>query len=153
MLRNILFFIILLSVITLSGCQQAQDQQDVMSAIGEPTVLFNITSDAFADPHSVTMAMQLAGHSLSAGRKVVLFFNVRSVNVPTNDFPDDVAFKDKPIKSLLAELIEKGAEVQVCPHCMMAMEVKEEDLITGAKVTTEEMLFSKLGANTVVFSY
>jgi intracellular sulfur oxidation DsrE/DsrF family protein len=67
--------------------------------------------------------------------------------------PADLAFKDKPIKVLLAKLIERGAEVHVCPHCMKALEVEPEDLIDGAFVTNREKLFSRVGSNTVAFSY
>lgn len=47
------------------------------------------------------MALQLPEHALNDGKGVVLFFNVEGVTVPTKDFPDDLAFHDKPIKSLL----------------------------------------------------
>lgn len=115
--------------------------------------LLNITSSPIDDPHSVTMALQLAGHALDAGREVVLFFNVRAVMVPTTGLPDDLAFKAEPIKKLLASLIERGAVVHVCPHCMHALGVEAKDLLPGAMVTDREKLFSKIGAETVVFSY
>jgi predicted peroxiredoxin len=122
--------------------------------LDDESILFlNIISDGKEDPHSVTMALQLAGHAIDYGKKVVLFFNVRAVTVPTKNFPDDLAFHDKPIKSLLKELMAKGANVQVCPHCMKALNVKAEDLIEGAQVTDREKLFSQLGSNTNVFTY
>lgn len=113
----------------------------------------NITSGAEEDVHAVTMALQLAGHALDDGRDVVLFFNVRGAGVPTVELPADLAFKDKPIKELLTALIERGAEVHVCPHCMTALELEPGDLVEGALVTDREKLFSKVGMNTVVFSY
>jgi len=118
-----------------------------------PVMVFNITSGPTEDAHSVTMAMQLAGHCLDAGREVVLFFNVRGVTIPTEGLSPDLSFKDEPIKELLAGLIEKGAELQVCPHCMQAMSVEEEDLIEGAEVTNADLLFSRLGPNSIVFTY
>jgi hypothetical protein len=36
---------------------------------------------------------------------------------------------------------------------MAALEVSEDDLIPGAIVTDRDKLFSKLGSNSVVFSY
>ena len=120
---------------------------------GPGTVLLNITSGPAEDAHSVTMALQLAGHALDAGRKAVLFFNVRGVEVPTFALPADLAFGDRPIKELLQSLIDRGAEVHVCPHCMRALQVEEEDLITGAQVTDRDKLFSHITENTVVFTY
>jgi sulfur relay (sulfurtransferase) complex TusBCD TusD component (DsrE family) len=99
------------------------------------------------------MALQLAGHSLDAGRTTVLFFNVRGVTTPTSAFPDDLAFGDRPIKELLSSLMERGAEVHVCPHCMAALAVVESDLLPGAQVTDRDALFGHMGSQTVVFSY
>lgn len=119
----------------------------------KPIMFFSLTSDPLIDPHSMTMAFQLANHALEDGRTVVLFFNVKAVNVPTKYFDDTIAFHAKPIKQLLMDLISKGAHVHVCPHCMEAMGVKSEDLITGAKVTTRSELFSFINTQTVVFTY
>ena len=118
-----------------------------------PTMVFNIISSGEEDPHPVTMALQLAGHSLDAGRTTVLFFNVRAVTTPTTAFPADVAFGDRPIKELLQDLMDRGAEVHVCPHCMAAMDVEEADLIPGARVTNRDLLFQHLTSNSVVFTY
>jgi predicted peroxiredoxin len=117
------------------------------------TLMLNVTSSPTEDPHSVTMALQLAGHALDAGREVVLFFNVRGVAVPTISLPEDLAFRAEPIKKLLANLMERGAQVQVCPHCMHALGVEADDLVPGAVVTDREKLFSKIGPETVVFTY
>jgi predicted peroxiredoxin len=116
-------------------------------------VLFNVTSSPTDDPHAVTMALQLAGHALEDGRIVVLFFNVRAVSVPTNGLAEDLAFHAEPIKRLLADLITRGAEVHVCPHCMHALGVAPDDLVAGAVVTDREKLFARIGPNTVAFTY
>jgi predicted peroxiredoxin len=115
-------------------------------------MFFNITSGP-EDPHPVTMALQLAGHALDDERPVVLFFNVRGVHVPTVQLPDTTAFGDRPIKELLTGLVERGAEVHVCPHCMAALGVEATDLIEGAQVTNRDMLFAHLQGNTAVFTY
>ena len=99
------------------------------------------------------MAMQLAGHSLDDGREVVLFFNLQGVLVPTEQLPDTLAFGERPIKEMLTDLMARGAQVHVCPHCMGALGVESEDLLPDAQVTTRELLFAKLTNNTVVFTY
>ena len=142
-----------LMCVTLSSCTQPGSSSNPETAASAPsTVFFNITSGP-DDPHPVTMALQLAGHALDDNRSVVLFFNVRGVQIPTNGLSDTLAFGDRPIKEMLASLIERGADVQVCPHCMAALGVDTTDLIAGAQVTNREMLFSHLNANTTVFSY
>lgn len=138
------------------ACAPAPSAPNPAPAAAAPAaqiVMFSITSDPVADPHSVTMALQLAGHSLDAGRDVVLFFNVRGTATPTRTLPEDLAFHADPIASLLRGLIGRGAQVHVCPHCMEALGVAEADLIEGARVTTRDALFAKIGPETVVFTY
>lgn len=132
------------------GCA-APDASGTASSAPQP-MFFNITSGP-DDPHPVTMALQLAGHALDDGRDVLLFFNVRGVHIPTTQLSDTLAFGDRPIKELLADLMARGAEVHVCPHCMAALEVNETDLIEGAQVTTRDLLFAHLTGNTAVFTY
>jgi predicted peroxiredoxin len=153
-MRAVIAFLISISMIllvtwTFAGQGEVRDQDESASQV----MVLNITSGPEEDAHSVTMALQLAGHALDDGREVVLFFNVRGVSAPTKDLPEDLAFKDKPIKTLLAGLIERGAQAHVCPHCMKALGVSAADLIEGAIVTDREKLFTKIGPNTVVFSY
>ncbi len=110
-------------------CQKPIDSDQAV----KPIMFFSLTSDPMVDPHSMTMAFQLANHAIEDGRTVVLFFNVKGVNVPTKDFDENIAFHAQPLKHLLTELISKGAQVHVCPHCMEAMGVNSDDLITGAE--------------------
>ena len=78
----------------------------------------------------------------------------KGVHVPSKGIADDFAFaEEKPIKEQLAKLIERGAEMHVCPVCMKALEVSEADLVEGAQVTTRPKLFANIGADTAVFSY
>lgn len=144
---------ILLLAVALAGCtQQGQMNRSAAESDGKTPIFFSITSGP-DDPHPVTMALQLAGHALDDQREVVLFFNVRGVNIPTVQLSDTLAFGDSPIKEMLAGLIERGAEVHVCPHCMSALGVEATDLVEGARVTTRESLFAHLQGNTAVFTY
>jgi predicted peroxiredoxin len=144
----------LCGLLVVFGCKEQDRSARNAAATGEPQIMFfNIISGAEEDPHSVTMALQLAGHALDAGREVVLFFNVRGVGVPTTALADDLAFHAAPVKELLHDLMQRGAEVHVCPHCMAALDVKEADLVPGAIVTDREKLFARLGPETNVFTY
>ena len=116
-------------------------------------LVLNITSGV-DDLHAVTMALQLAGHALADGRTAVLFLNVRAPELARKDFSPTLAFRDNPpIKTMLADLVERGAKVLVCPHCMKVQGLTEADLIPSAAVATRESLFGSLGPNTHVFSY
>lgn len=155
-MKKLLTILTAAALVSGAGCTINEQDQSGTATETEtvPPVLFlNITSGAEDDPHAVTMALQLAGHALDDGRDVVLFFNVRGVDVPTIDLPEDVAFGDRPVRELLVELLDRGADVHVCPHCMKAMDIEAGDLIPGAIVTDRDKLFAKLGTNTVVFSY
>jgi predicted peroxiredoxin len=116
-------------------------------------LLLNITA-GYDDPHKVTMALQLAGHGLDAGRQVYLFFNVRGVMVAAEgDETPDVAFNDKPVRALLAGVVQRGAKVLVCPHCAKAMGLEADDLIDAAEFATAETLFAAVDRNAAVFTY
>lgn len=133
-----------------SGCNTASAPNEPGASI----VLLNVTSGADADPQAVDMAMKLAGFSLDEGRPVAMFFNVKGVTVPSSLLADDFKYQENtPIKQQLAKLIERGADVHVCPICMKALGVEESSLMEGAKVTTRPSLFANINANTVVFTY
>ena len=152
--HHIFLMVMALGMVGLLGCAQNGEEKAVVAKPAGPPIMFlSITSGAIEDTHSVTMALQLAGHALDDERKVVLFFNVRAADIPTKTFPGTIAFKDEPIKALLADLIDRGAEVHVCPHCMQALAVNPDALIKGAQVTDREALFSNLTSNTIVFTY
>lgn len=123
------------------------------SVSNKPLMFFNLTSNVNVDPHSATMAFQLANHALNDGREVVIFFNVKGVVIPLKALDEKLAFKAKPLKELLANLVAKGARIHVCPHCMKALGVERKDLIESAMVTSKDKLFSELSSNSLVFTY
>lgn len=149
-------FLIFCAISLLVGCGQSVSTTAPVSISGgnDGTVMLSVTSDPRQNPQSVDMAMKLAGFSVDEGRRVVIFFNVKGVTVPTNNLPDDLAFQeDTPLKEQLATLIQRGVDVHVCPICMKALGVNESDLIDGAKVTTRPSLFANIGSDTAVFTY
>lgn len=149
--------LVLVSMVVLTGCGSGASAPADTGRNGsteESIVLLSVTSDAKEDPQSVDMAMKLAGFALDEGRKVVLFFNVKGVTLPTTSFPDDFAFqKDQPIKQQLETLIDRGVDVHVCPVCMAPLGIKDSDLMAGANVTTRPSLFRQIGPGTTVFTY
>ncbi len=135
----------------LSACNQDHKTAAQAQAARRP-ILLNITKGP-DDAHEVTMALQLAGHALDQGRAVTLFFNVEGVSVPVRSLDAKLAFKDKPIKQLLADCMSRGAAVLVCPHCMKAKGVTETDLIEGARVASADSLLGVVDRGAAVFTY
>lgn len=160
MSRHVLILTCLIAVA--AGCENAAappatNSTPTAAAAESPTdgsiVLLSVTGDGSEDAQPLDMAMKLAGFSLDEGRQVVMFFNVKGVRVPTASFSSDVAFQDTPVKEQLAALIERGADVHVCPICMKALGVEASDLVEGAQVTTRSKLFATIGNRTAVFTY
>ena len=150
---NKLVAAVAVSMLLAVACQPAPEPASLSETEPTPVLLLNVTADPLEDPHSVTMALQLAGHGLDDGRDVVLFLNVRAVPVATTDLPGDLSFHAEPIEALLTDLVSRGAEVHVCPHCMKALGIPESALIDGAQVTSREALFARLTPETNVFTY
>jgi predicted peroxiredoxin len=125
----------------------------VAAAKDSPDLVLNVTSGQ-EDLHAVTMALQLAGHGLNAGREVTLFLNVRAPALARKDLSDKVAFHgNPPLQKMLTDLMARGARIIVCPACATVMGVSETDLLPGVKLATREALFDRLGPDAVVFSY
>ena len=152
-------FALLFTAMLVSGCGEtaATNTPATNSTAAreeEAVVLLSVSSDVNDNPQSVDMAMKFAGFALDENRKVVMFFSVKGVRIPTTSFADDLAFQEhEPIKKQLLDLIKRGADVHVCPVCMKALGIEAEDIIDGAQVTTRPKLFANIHGNTAVFTY
>lgn len=123
------------------------------SVESKSTLVLNVISGK-EDLHAVTMAYQLAGHGLDAGRHVVLFLNVRAPELATKGLPAKLSFaKNPPLRQMLADLMTRGAQVLVCPACLEATGFTAADLVEGAQPATRDTLFGNLGSDAVVFTY
>lgn len=137
----------------LLGCNSRRVLPNGVDA-GPGPVLISITSDMESNPQSVDMAMRFAGFALDEKRDVLMFFNVKGATVPSTKLPEGAAFQQgEPIRKQLADLIQRGAKVHVCPVCMKALDVGETDLVEGAQVTTRGQLFAAITRGTCVFTY
>ena len=124
------------------------------AALGEPTLVINLTSGV-DNPHSAAMGLHLAEHGLNADRRVIIFFNVKAVELARKDLSEDVALEQTgPLRDLIAKVTGEGAQGLVCPMCAEVMGVAQEDLAPNIKMVEDRMdLFSNLHANSVVFTY
>ncbi len=156
-MRFLTLLLLIVPLVAAGGCSNKADApkpQTQSEDPGDSIVFLSVTCDAEKEPQAMDMAMKFAGFSLDEERQVVMFFNVKGVRCPSKGFSDELAFgENDPIKEQLVGLIERGADVHVCPICMKALGVEEEDLIDGAQVTTRPSLFRNIGPQTAVFTY
>jgi predicted peroxiredoxin len=118
------------------------------------TVVFNITSGP-DNLLAVTTAFHVAEEALADNRRVILFFNLAGMNVPLKRFPQDLRVgRDRPVWTLLNDLMSHGAQVLVARGQVEALGMYEADFVDGAQVAPYAgNIFAKMTKNTVVFTY
>lgn len=148
------------SVVLTAGCNTPSASPAATSA--QPSklnstakiALVSITSDPKVDPQAVNMGLTFAGFCLDEGYQVAIFFNVKGTTLPTTEFPEDFAYQNHaPMKTQLAKLKDRGAELHVCPVCMNDLTISDTQIIDEAFVTSKPKLFANLGSDTMVFTY
>ncbi len=100
---------------------------------GDTDPLFvNLTTD---DPHRANMAIAFGKNQMERGHPLTIFLNDKAVVIGSRAgagrFPED--------QKMLAELINKGGVVLICPMCMKHYGVKESDLLPGIKVGNPQL--------------
>ena len=159
-MRNFLLSLILLTTGTFTvGCsQQSNSIQPSATAVATKAnakiAVISIISDPNVELQKVNMGLIFAGFCVDEGYDVNIFLNVKGVKLATSSFSDKLKFKDhSPLKKQLVSLVERGAQVHVCPVCMKDFEIGSDEINPEAFVTDKPKLFAKLGADTMVFSY
>ncbi len=154
--RRVRNLLVLLLITMVFGCQKEIEQsgQTTVSDSEKKVAVISITSDPLADPQAVNMGLTFAGFCLDEGYDVAIFFNVKGVTLPTTGFDASYKYQDHaPLIEQLQSLNERGAELHVCPVCMKDLDITADDIIEEAFVTDKPKLFSKLGSDTMVFTY
>lgn len=106
-------------------------------AAGEP-LFINVTSAP--DMHRTEMALGFAANVLKKEHPVTVFLNDLAVKTATKAAAASATGK------LLADVVQAGGTVIVCPSCMKHYGVAEADLIAGAKVGNPDLTQSALFA-------
>jgi sulfur relay (sulfurtransferase) complex TusBCD TusD component (DsrE family) len=100
---------------------------------GDTDPLFiNLTTD---EPHRAGMAMTFGLHQHENGHPLTIFLNDKSVLIGAKSQAGKFAAQQK----MLAELMNKGAVVLVCPMCMKHYGVAEADLLPGLQVSNRKL--------------
>ncbi|GAA0426590.1 hypothetical protein GCM10009133_38950 [Cocleimonas flava] len=113
----------------------------------------NITSD---DINKAAMAI---GFSMKVRMEkkipVTIFLNVEGVRIADKNIPEHKHSTGKSLKGMLADFMQAGGKVIVCPMCMKNVGgLSKEDLIDGVVVGGSDVTWPALFADdTVVLSY
>lgn len=100
---------------------------------GDTDPLFvNLSTD---DSHRANMAITFGGKQSERGHPLTIFLNDKGVLLGSKAN----AGKFSEHQKALADLMDKGATVLICPMCMKHYGVKEADLLTGIKVGNPEL--------------
>jgi predicted peroxiredoxin len=146
--------VFVLVMIGFTGCQSQTQAPGGSSGGGQKIAVISITSDAQQDPQAVNMGLTFANFCADEKYQVAIFFNVKGAQLPTKEFPDDFKYLEHdPLKAQIKALAAKGVEIHVCPVCMKDLEITDSEIMEEAFVTNKPKLFSKLGPDTMVFTY
>ncbi len=120
------------------GCQSSGRHEQ---RTGPRDGVFVHVSKGVEDPHAVLMALKMA-NLMSADRDVLVYFDLRGVNLVLNDAKDVTFPTFDSSKTQLAALIGKGVPLYACPGCLKAAGRQPEDLMPGVKVAERDAFFN-----------
>ncbi|EDX83151.1 DsrE/DsrF-like family [Synechococcus sp. PCC 7335] len=88
----------------------------------------------------VLMALTLA-EKMSENKDVLLFFDIKGVEVPLKDAESIELKSFESSQTLLTRLIEKGVSICICPMCLKAADLTPESLLPGVRLAEKEAFF------------
>jgi predicted peroxiredoxin len=113
----------------------AKDTQSIRDGV------FIHVSHGADDPHRVLMALSMA-EIMSMDRDVLVYFDIRGVDVVLNDAPDLAYEHFSSSRDQLASLSQKGVTLMACPGCLRAAGKTASDLAPGIEVADKDRFFS-----------
>jgi len=140
-----LIILFTLPLIMLSCAPKEQETESSQS----PAIREKVTDGVFIhlshgpeDPHRVLMALRMA-EMMAENKDVLVYFDIKAVHVVIKD-AENITMEGKFPNSQeqLANLIEMGVELQVCPGCLNAAGKTEEDVMEGVNMANKESFFN-----------
>jgi len=144
---NILLAGLVLSVVACQN-QNPANNENVQS----PTLMVNMTSDAFENAHSTLMGLHFAEQALKNEIQTTIFLNVDGVKL-MKEGADTLSFDNENIHDLLSLVMKAGGKVLACPHCMEVHQVAEGDLVPGVTVATQDEMMQRIKDGPTVMTY
>ena len=110
-------------------------------------------SSGVDNPHAQMMGLQKALKAKEAGSEVFLFMDVKATDLALKS--TNVKFADFPSSpELIADLIDKGVDVYVCPHCLMVNGNNMSEVQTGIKeLAMDSMMKFSNGSGVTTLDY
>jgi predicted peroxiredoxin len=116
-------------------------------------VVINLAT-GLEDPERVTVAFLVAGAAAQAGKQVTMFLTKEAVRLALPGVAQGVACDGCPaLPTLAAGYAEAGGRMLVCPVCLNARKLSQDELIEGAQLGGATPLWQWIDDGATVFSY
>jgi predicted peroxiredoxin len=141
--------LLIAAVLIFSGCRKSpeQDTGSQLASILEETsttardgMFIHITTGP-EDPHRVLMALHMA-RIMAEDRDVLVYFDIKAVEVVRKGAENITHPAFPSSHEQLSALMELGVELQVCPGCLKAAGLTEDDVMEGVAIADKEKFFT-----------
>ncbi len=140
-MRNLFASIIML--LFLSACGPAPSSAETVKQVEPPTDgAFIHISHGTDDAHRALMGLSMANRMVEEGHEVLVYFDIKGVELVLKDSEDLTMEPFDSSRSLLGRLEEKGVTVMACPRCLQAAGKSESDLMEGVVLANADTFFS-----------
>jgi predicted peroxiredoxin len=126
------------AILWATGCQSASPRP---AGQAPRDGVFIHISKGEENPHAVLMALRMAT-LMSADRDVLVYFDLKGVNVVLKDSPDLTFAPFDSSQAQLKGLIDKRIPIYVCPGCLKAAGKTPDDVRPGVKIAEKEAFFN-----------
>ena len=116
-------------------------------------VLVNLAT-GMEDSERVLVAFLVATAALAQGKQVVIWTTKDAVRLGLPGEAKGVACKGcPPLERLFGQFAEGGGELWLCPICLDARDLTDEEKVANTKVVGATPMWDWAGNDTTVFSY
>jgi len=123
-----------------------------LSAKEQKSIFYNVTTD---EAWKAGMALAQANGALKKGYKIIIHLNTRAVFIASKSFASDVnGLSGKSLQDMLKAMMDKGAQVLMCPMCTKKAGLTKDDLMEGVIMGGPDVTLKAMTADdTTVISY
>ena len=149
-MKKSLYLILAAVLVAAAGCRQGANMNESQKPARDG--VFVHISHGTDDVHRVLMGLQMAV-IMSEDRDVLVYFDIRGVDVVLKD-ADDLAFSHFPSsKTQLQKLLEKNIPVMACPGCLKAAGKTPADLMEGIQIADKDRFFDFTAGRILTIDY
>ena len=104
------------------------------------------------NPHAVAMGLKMAT-LMAEDHDVLVYFDQKGVYVVLADAESIAHTAFESSHAQLADLIERGVPLYVCPSCLKAAGKTPEDVMDGVQIANKEGFFNFTKGRIITFDY